>query len=204
MTRFPARWVVAGFAAAVSLALTLTLTWLGMPNRDDRDLAMLADAPVSRSEKARFSGGPLVESPAVPDKGPSEDVAPPGSPPAASLLREWDRRRARAYARGDVAGLRRLYADGSRASTSDVALLQDYKRRGLRVERLRMQLLAVEVVDHDPGHWRLKVTDRVSSAVAVGARSRVVLPRDTASTRVVTLQRASADATWKVTAVTRP
>jgi uncharacterized protein len=118
-------------------------------------------------------------------------------------LREWDRRRAQAYARGDVAALRRLYSKNSQAGTSDVALLQAYQRRGLRVERLRMQLLAVEVLDRHPGRWRLKVTDRVASAVAVGARSRVVLPRDVSSTRLITLRRTSGG-TWKVAAVTRP
>jgi hypothetical protein len=190
---------------ALAVLLTLALGWVGLRDRRDRDMAGSADSAVSGgSREPVFSGGPLVESPAASDKRPSAVPEPPVSAPATTILREWDRGRARAYARGDVAALRASYTKGSLAGTSDAALLRDYQRRSLRVERLRMQLLAVEVLARDPVRLRLRVTDRVHGAVAVGPGSHIELPRDRASTRVVTMRRVSASADWKVAAVAGP
>jgi hypothetical protein len=113
------------------------------------------------------------------------------------VLGEWDRARARAFAAGDVAALRSLYVAGSRAGTSDVRLLRDYLRRGLRVEQMRMQLLEVEVLDHSPDRLRVRVTDRLAGAVVVGPGLRRRLPRDRASTRVVELRRGAGER-WRV------
>ena len=106
---------------------------------------------------------------------------------AARVLRGWDRARAAAYAAGSVRSLRVLYVDG--AGRADVRLLRSYVRRGYRVEDLRMQLLTVRVLQHRPGLWRLRVTDRLAGAAAVGYGERVALPRDRASTRTVVLRR---------------
>lgn len=97
--------------------------------------------------------------------------------------------RSRAFAKGDVRALRRLYAEGSAAGTSDVRLLRGYLRRGLRVEGMRMQVLALDVVREDPGRLLLRVTDRLTGAVAVDRGSRVRMPRDRASTHVIDLRR---------------
>ena len=126
-------------------------------------------------------------------------VAPPGSAAPVRVLRSWDRRRARAYAEGDAAALRRLYVLGSRAGAGDVRLLRSYRRRGLHVTGMRMQLFAVQVVGHSAGRWRVRVTDRLAGAVAVGHGQRIRLPRDQASTHVVTLVRRAG--TWKVASV---
>lgn len=123
------------------------------------------------------------------------------SPRAVQVLRRWDRARAIAYARGDTTALKRLYVPGSSAGRSDVAILRSYSRRGLRVEGLRMQLLAVEVTSRSARQLRLRVTDRVHGAVAVGAGSRFRLPRDDASTRSVHLRRTPAGDRWRVEAV---
>jgi hypothetical protein len=96
--------------------------------------------------------------------------------------------------------LRSLYVDGSAAGTSDAALLRAYLRRGLRVEEMRMQLLAVEVLREERRLLRLRVTDRLAGAVAVGEGTRVPLPRDAASTRVVELRRAPGEP-WRVATV---
>ncbi|QNN53210.1 hypothetical protein [Nocardioides mesophilus] len=119
---------------------------------------------------------------------------------AARVLRRWDAARAVAYSRGSVPLLRRLYADG--AGADDVRLLRDYARRGLRVQEMTTQLLAVEVLRHRPGLWRLRVTDRLSHAVAVGATGRVLLPRDDASTRTVQLVRQGGR--WRAQRVSGP
>ncbi len=116
---------------------------------------------------------------------------------AARVLRSWDGRRAAAYAEGSVARLRHLYVAG--AGRADVRLLSSYLRRGLRVEEMTVQVLALDVLGHRTGSWTLRVTDRLSRAVAVGRGTRVVLPRDAASTRLVRLVRLGER--WRVAGV---
>jgi len=116
---------------------------------------------------------------------------------AADVLRAWDERRAAAYARGDVAALRDLYVD--RVGVADVRLLRRYVDRGYRVEGMRTQLLAVDVLERAPGRWLLRVTDRLAGAVAVRREERVRLPRDRADTHVVTLVRA--DGLWRIATI---
>lgn len=118
----------------------------------------------------------------------------------AAVLAAWDARRARAWARGDVAGLAALYAEGSRAGRADVRLLRRYRDRGLRVEGLSTQVLALDVLQRSPRRLVLVVTDRVVGGVAVGGAVLVALPRDRASTRRVKLIRAPGSS-WQVVEV---
>ncbi len=117
---------------------------------------------------------------------------------AAGVLRAWDRRRARAWAEGDVRALRTLYVD--RAGVADVRLLRRYADRGYRVEGLTTQLLAVDVLEQRRGRWLLRVTDRLAGAVAVRGAERVPLPRDGVDTHVVALVR-GAEGRWRVAEV---
>jgi hypothetical protein len=133
--------------------------------------------------------------------GPARGEGPETPLPAAEVLGSWDRARARAFATGDLAALRALYRPGSAAGTADVRLFRAYRARGLRIEGMRMQLLGVEVLHEGPHRLRLRVTDRLAAAVAVGDGLRVPLPRDAASTRVVELRRRAAGARWQVSEV---
>jgi hypothetical protein len=117
---------------------------------------------------------------------------------AAAVLRSWDRRRAAAYAAGSPDRLAALYVRD--AGVADVRLLERYRSRGWRVVGLRMQVLALSVVGRGPGRLRLRVTDRLASAVAVRAKQRVALPRDRAGTRLVTLTR-TGGGRWRVASV---
>jgi hypothetical protein len=117
------------------------------------------------------------------------------------VLRAWDGARSRAFAHGDLAALRKLYAPGSTAGTSDVRLLRAYLDRGLHVEGMRMQLLALEVLRRTHTRLRLLVTDRLAGAVAVGEGTRTALPSDRASTRVVVLRRTEDGGEWRVASV---
>ena len=135
------------------------------------------------------------------DAGGQVRAAPAASFPASDVLRRWDRARGRAFAEGDVDALRSLYAAGSAAGTSDVRLLRAYLRRGLRVEGMRMQLLSLEVLHEEPTRLRLLVTDRLTGSVAVGRGTRVRLPEDQASTRVVELRRTASGSDWQVEGV---
>lgn len=155
--------------------------------------------PMTASSRAVFSvviTGVLVAAGlAVAPSGASPVVlvaGPPGlvtaSPPEAlRLLGDWDRRRAQAWAVGDVSALRRLYAPGSVAGRRDARMLGEYAARGLRVRGLVTQVLAWDVVRGSPGRLRLTVTDRMVAARVVGATWSVELPADAASRREVVL-----------------
>ena len=101
---------------------------------------------------------------------------------------------------GSPAALLRLYVAG--AGASEVRLLKAYRQRRLRVTGLRGQVLALDVVHHEPGRWLLRVTDRVSGGTAVGADVRESLPRDRATTRTLRLVRQAG--TWRMAAVGPP
>ncbi len=160
--------------------------------------AAVAAALVTAALVAPGRAGPRGQ-PAVGDAPPPAASAT-GSRPAVSaeaeLLARWDARRARAYARGDAAGLRALYVAGSAAAARDVAVLRSYLARGLRVRGLRMQLLAVEVREHRDDRVRLRVTDRVVGARAVGKDWSRPLPADQPTSRAVTLVRVGG--AWRV------
>ena len=117
----------------------------------------------------------------TPTEGPTERPTPlaAGSPTsrAVALLRAWDRRRARAWARDDAAALRALYVRGSRTGRRDLAMLGAYHRRGLRVTTMQRQVLAVEVRANAPREVRLLVTDRLVEGRVTTEDRQVVLPR---------------------------
>lgn len=171
MNRHPTRWPL--LVAVLGVALASGIVWA-----DTGDTRPIDPAPPDR---VGAFGGPGAAAPEV------------------DVLRSWDRRRGSAYSRGDVAGLRDLYVDG--AGAADARMLRAYTRRGLRLEGMRMQILAVEVLTRRPDVWRLRVTDRLVGAVAIGPSGDTRLPRDQASTNVVTLVRSPSDGAWRVASV---
>ncbi|MEP9364663.1 hypothetical protein ABLE68_16980 [Nocardioides sp. CN2-186] len=131
---------------------------------------------------------------------PSRAQAPHRTDVAAvALLRAWDDRRAEAWASGEPSRLRELYGTGSAAGRADRAMLRAWSARGLRVEDLEMQLVAVRVRVWTADRVVLVVTDRLARGVAVGGGVRRPLPEDHVSTRVVALARVAGE--WRVDAV---
>jgi len=118
----------------------------------------------------------------------SSPLMPVASGPAV-ILAEWDARRAAAWAEGDIAALRDLYADGSQAGAGDVRLLRRYVDRGLRVTGLSTQVLSLRVLSRDDRLLRLVVTDRLVGGRASGGGETTRLPADRASTRRIDLVR---------------
>lgn len=156
------------------------------PRRLVPALALVAGACVAATlvvVLARPGDGPAREAPAV-------AAAAPLAPGPARLLAEWDGRRAAAWSSGDPLALEGLYAAGSRTGARDVRLLRHYLERGLTVEGLATQLLALDVVERSAGRLVLLVTDRVVGGRAVGGPAPVTLPADRASTRLIVLVRA--------------
>lgn len=123
----------------------------------------------------------------------------PAVPAPVAVLHDWDQRRAVAWAAGDPAALRRLYEPGSRAGAADLAMLQAWRERGLRVVGMRMQLLSVSVRVDTGRRLVLVVSDRLASAVAVGDGVRRPLPRDAVSTRRLVLVRIAGE--WRMAQV---
>lgn len=139
-------------------------------------------------------------------RGPEEGRRPASSSaPAATgvdamaVLQAWDRRRSAAWAAGDPHRLGTLYVRGSLAGRADRSALRAYAARGLRVEGLAMQLLAVRVLAASGHRLALRVTDRLAAGVAVGRGARTPLPRDEPSQRVVVLRRTGGE--WRVASV---
>lgn len=113
----------------------------------------------------------------------------PGASVPASILADWDERRSAAWADGDPAALRDLYAKGSRAGAADVRLLRRYADRGLRVTGLRTQVLSLSVLEMDDDLLSVMVTDRIVGGRASGDGEAIRLPADRASTRRIDLVR---------------
>lgn len=135
------------------------------------------------------------------DSAQTSATGPPavaGTGPRA-VLADWDARRSAAWAAGDAEALGDLYVDGSRTGRVDVRMLRAYADRGLRVEGLTTQVLALEVLEQSDDGLRLRVTDRVAGGVVLGAASRPSLPRDRASVRTLTLARV--DGAWLMVTV---
>jgi hypothetical protein len=70
-------------------------------------------------------------------------------------------------------------------------MLRSYLRRGLVVEGMRTQVLAVDVRASDDTHLTLVVTDRLAGATAVGDGASLPLPRDRATSHTVELVNSS-------------
>lgn len=120
-------------------------------------------------------------------------------PRALAALRGWDRRRARAWTTGAGAALISLYTPGSRTARRDVAMLDAYRARGLRVLWMRRQVLALRVRTCSDRRMSLLVTDRLADAVAAGHGRRTGLPPGRPTTRRIDLLREKGR--WCVTEV---
>jgi hypothetical protein len=139
----------------------------------------------------------LRSSPAPASVSSTSSTADP--PSEVAVLRDWDERRAAAWARGDPGALLSLYTAESSAGAHDLAMLTAWRDRGLRVTGLRTQLLAVDDLGRTADRWRLRVTDRVVGGTAVGPDVRRTLPADRPSTRTVVLRRVLGE--WRVESV---
>ena len=121
---------------------------------------------------------------------------------AVKVLREWDHRRAAAYASGDARRLRALYARGSWAGARDVRTLRSYADRRLVVDRLDVQVLRAQLLRRGGQVLRLRVLDRVITTVTHPRGSVTTLPVGVPAVRVVTMVKPQDR--WVVRSVRRP
>ena len=159
--------------------------------------ALLAGALVALGLAVTASQAPVAAPAPATSAAPVATSVPPAA--AVAALTTWDDGRARAWASADPAALASLYASGSVAGRRDVRMLRRWRARGLRVERLRTELITVEVEHQEPGRLVLLVTDRLVGGVAVGRGLHTDLPVDRPTRRRVTLL--LDDGRWQVASV---
>lgn len=93
------------------------------------------------------------------------------------MLRDWDARRAAAFASADPVALGRLYVRGSGLARQDLTVLRDYTRRDVRVTELVPQVTSARVLTASGKVVELALVERVGvTRVAVGARERALAP----------------------------
>lgn len=83
---------------------------------------------------------------------------------ALTVLRAWDSRRSQAFAADDEHRLRRLYAAGSPLAEQDLAVLRDYRQRGVRLLQAEQQVVSVEVHDASPREVTMTVVERLAAS----------------------------------------
>jgi hypothetical protein len=126
-------------------------------------------------------------------------------PPAgwAATLARLDRARSTAFAEGDAAGLRAVYAAGAPALARDRAVLGRLTDAGLRADGLRLTASSVTVRGRTGGRVRLAVTDVMPPYRLVDAAGAVAERRAGRGAASWTVVLAREHDGWKVYDVVR-
>jgi len=141
---------------------------------------------------------------------PAQVVSQPGSAPGqlaapashwAGVLTRLDRRRALAYVSADPRSLRSVYAPASTVLRRDRAMLRAYSERGISLSGVRLDLLAVHLIDRGSRWVRLRVVDRLRRPTAHAPRATMLLPQDQPTRWLIGLRR-NADG-WRIANVHR-
>lgn len=205
--------------ASVATVIAMGVVWLfpaeppSRPRLSASEVAVRPPGPVTGPVRAEASPAGAARAGAARAGAVQAEASPAGAARAGaaraeaaralSVLRAWDGRRARAWSRGDVAGLRALYLPQSRAGVRDARMLGRWRSRGLHVVGMQTQVLEVSRAEVTRGRVLLVVTDRLVGARAVGRGRPLALPADAPSTRRIVLRRVQrgGPAGWVVAAV---
>jgi len=118
----------------------------------------------------------------------SHALAGPADERWAAVLDGFDQVRSRAFEEGRADALEAVYPEGSELLEQDKELLASYVRRGVDIERMRMELLESEVVSATPVHVTLRVTDQLMQAtIRLSDGTARDLPRDQPTRRNIEL-----------------
>jgi len=130
----------------------------------------------------------------------SHALAGPADERWAAVLDGFDQVRSRAFEEGRADALEAVYPEGSELLEQDKELLASYVRRGVDIERMRMELLESEVVSATPVHVTLRVTDQLAQArVRLSDGTARDLPRDQPTRRTIELSLTSRG--WRISRV---
>ena len=120
-----------------------------------------------------------------------------------STLRALDQARSAAFARGDSAGLRAVYAPGAPALERDQQVLARLMGAGLRAEGLRLAATSVTTAGRSQDRVRLSVTDVMPPYRLVDTGGAVVAERPGRGVRSWSVVLARAGGRWLVYDVVR-
>ena len=141
-------------------------------------------------------------SPAV-ETLPAADRAGDRARAALRRLTAWDSRRSEALAAQDRAALAQLYVPGTGLLRQDLALLEAYERRGVRVVDVTTQLREAEVLAAGSHRLRMRVVERLAGAgFRTADRGYRRVPGSPYVTRVLTLHRSASG--WRLSSVVTP
>ena len=163
-------------------------------------LVALVMSLASCTSPAPRGSDPPAPAPAVEDSF-AADGAGGRARAALRLLAAWDSRRSEALAAQDRAALAQLYVPGTGLLRQDLALLEAYERRGVRVVDLTTQLREAEVLAAGSHRLRLRVVERLAGAgFRTADRGYRRVPGSQYDTRVLTLRRSASG--WRLSSVT--
>ncbi len=179
---------VASAGVALTLAAVTGIAWAG----------------ADEVPRAAGIGGRGSTSPSQPATVPVQVPVPPSAATGwASTLGALDQARSAAFARGDPAGLRAVYAPGAPALHRDQRVLARLTGAGLRAEGLRLTATSVAAADRSEGRVWLAVTDVMPPYRLVDAGGAVVAERPGRGARSWTVVLARAGGRWLVYDVVR-
>jgi eukaryotic-like serine/threonine-protein kinase len=188
--------VVACAGVALTLAAVTGLAWAGA-DEVPRAAGLGGSAPTTLSRPATTATpGPVAHAvPAPSATSPTTDWA--------GTLRVLDQARSAAFARGDPAGLRAVYAPGAPALGRDQQVLARLTDAGLRAAGLRLAATSVTTADRSPDRVRLSVTDVMPPYRLVDTGGAVVAERPGRGARSWNVVLARAGERWLVYDVVR-
>jgi len=188
--------VVACAGVALTLAAVTGIAWAGA-DEVPRAAGLGGSAPTMPSRPAT-TATPAPVAPAV----PTPSVTSPTTD-WASTLRALDQARSAAFARGDPAGLRAVYAPGAPALERDQQVLARLTGAGLRAAGLRLAATSVTTAGRSPDRVRLSVTDVMPPYRLVDNGGAVVAERPGRGARSWNVVLARAGDRWLVYDVVR-
>jgi hypothetical protein len=184
---------VVGAGVALTLAAVTGIAWAGAD-----EVPTAAGIGGSASTSPSHATARPATTPAM-----TPVPAPSAATGWASTLSALDQARSAAFARGDSAGLRAVYAPGAPALHRDQQILARLTGTRLRAEGLRLTATSVAMADRSGGRVRLAVTDVMPPYRLVDAGGAVVAERPGRGARSWTVVLARAGGRWLVYDVVR-
>ncbi|GAA0605725.1 protein kinase [Kribbella sandramycini] len=194
-TAHPAYGVLAAVALGAAVVLALGLAAQGVLTTTPRPTS----SPRTTEPTAALSN----------PSRPSQTPTPPHSATRAAVdwlavLQALDAQRAQAFASLDLESLDRIYMPNTQPWRSDRALLTTYRRKGIRIRNLQIQIDGNTVVRQSTTSVTLRTTDHLAQGQAItrtGATTK--LPPGSPTTRLITLTLTPPpNPTWRIESIT--
>lgn len=131
----------------------------------------------------------------------SHALAGPADARWPAVLEGFDQIRSQAFEKDQPDTLGAVYPPNSELLAHDKELLASYRRRGIRIEQMRMRLIEARVISVTPEMITMTVIDRLAEArIRLPDGTRRELPRDQPTRRLVELS--LTEQGWRISGVT--